>query len=133
MTNDVIAAEEPVLATKEGVALPASRVRYQVLGFVCFLAVVTYIQPLGFSNRARFRSGSHLDVEPPGRSGHPLSVLPTVSLERGLAHLLRADGQPGSALVRSVLALVPQPPGRDAPGQSRRTGSDRRRPAGAPG
>src|SRR5947209_6940558 len=44
--------ERSVAADWEGAPAPASHVRYQVLGFACLLAVVTYVQRLGFSSAA---------------------------------------------------------------------------------
>jgi MFS family permease len=46
--KDGIAGPEPITAEVGKEAAPASRVRYCVLAFACALAVVTYIQRLGF-------------------------------------------------------------------------------------
>jgi sugar phosphate permease len=52
--KELAVATEPAVGTKDVVAGPATRVRYQVLGLVCVLAVVTYIQRVGFSDGAPF-------------------------------------------------------------------------------
>jgi MFS transporter, ACS family, glucarate transporter len=54
MKELMVGKEPPAVGAKESVAGPATRVRYQVLGFIFALAVVTYIQRVGFSSGAPF-------------------------------------------------------------------------------
>ena len=52
MKELAVPSEQIAAGPPKGALGPPSRVRYQVLAFACVLAVVTYIQRLGFSSAA---------------------------------------------------------------------------------
>ena len=81
---------------------------------------------LDAGDRARIRAGGHLDVQSVGRCAHSVPAGLAVRNLRELAGPVRADRGARRDVVCRVLALVPQPAGGDAPGQSRQSGNSSR-------